>query len=362
MIKTILACLLLTGIISSVSAQSLDEKIAQMLIIGFRGTTLDTQNPIYNDIKNLKIGGVVLYDSDIAKGGGVRNIESPTQLAQLTASLQRLSSTPLFIAIDQEGGNVKRLKPENGFPDSKKAFELGKNNDLEQTFVEGNKIAATVKNAGVNFNFAPVVDVATNLRSPIIGSLWRSFSNDPEVVYQHSKEYVKAHRENKVVSTLKHFPGYGSATGTKHQGLIDVSKTWNELELLPYKKLLKDNLIDAVMVSHIYNSNWDTQYPASLSKKVVTDLLRNEIGFKGVIIGESPQDKAVMDMFGLEKAIEIQILAGVDMLQFANNRVYHDDIASKVISIVKKMIQDKKISEKRIDESYQRIMNLKKSL
>lgn len=359
--KLILCLVVMLGLNSVVNAQTIDEKIAQMVLIGFRGTSIDASDPIYSDIKNLKIGGVVLYDTDIAKGGS-RNIESPKQLLALDKSLQAISKTPLFIAIDQEGGNVKRLKPENGFPDTKRAFELGKMNDLEQTYAEGEKIALMLKSVDINFNFAPVTDVATNLRSPIIGTFFRSFSDNPEVVYEHSKEYVKAHRAHKIVSTLKHFPGYGSATGTKKDGFIDVSKTWDELELIPYIKLQKDGLIDAIMVSHIYNSQLDAVYPASLSKKVITDLLRHKMGFEGVIIGESPQDKAVMDHYGLEKAIEIQVLAGVDMVQFANNRVYHDDIAAKVISIVKKMIKDGKITEKRIDESYKRIMNLKKNL
>lgn len=359
--KFVLCLVMMMSLNSVLNAQTLDEKIAQMMIIGFRGTTLDSDNSIYGDIKNLKIGGVVLYDTDIAKSGS-RNIESPKQLLALTKSLQAISKTPLFIAIDQEGGNVKRLKPENGFPDTKKAFELGKINDLNQTFAEGEKIALMLESVGINFNFAPVTDVATNLRSPIIGTFFRSFSDDPEMVYLHSKEYVKAHRKHKIISTLKHFPGYGSATGAKKDGFIDVSKTWAELELIPYTKLEKDGLIDVIMVSHIYNSQLDAEYPASLSKKVITDFLRHKMGFEGVIIGESPQDKAVMDDYGLEKAIEIQVLAGVDMLQFANNRVYHENIASKVISIVKKMIKDGKISEKRIDESYKRIMNLKKSL
>jgi len=347
---------------SAFAFQTLEEKIGQMLIIGFRGTSIDATSPIYKDININKIGGVVLYDTDIAKGGSVRNIESKDQLNALTESLQKISASKLFIAIDQEGGRVRRLKPQNGFDETKSHLELGKKNDLKETYAEATKIAEMLESTGINMNFAPCTDVATNPRSPVIGSMYRSFSKEPETVYLHSKEFIKAHHAKKIISTVKHFPGYGSATGVKHNDVIDVSKTWNEVELEPYKKLIADNMIDALMVSHIYNSYLDAEYPASLSQKVVTDLLRNKLKYNGVIIGESPQATFIIDQYGLNKAIELQVLAGVDMLQFANNIVYDEEIASKAITVIANMVKTGKISEKRIDESYNRIMKLKKNL
>jgi len=362
--KKYLALVLLTLLISNslYAFQSLEEKIGQMLIIGFRGTTIDASSLIYKDITTNKIGGVVLYDTDIAKGGSLRNIESKDQLKALTTALQNSSATKLFIAIDQEGGRVRRLKPQNGFDETKSHLELGKKNNLKDTFNEATKIAEMLELTGINMNFAPCTDVATNPSSPVIGSMYRSFSKEPETVYLHSKEFIKAHHTKKIISTVKHFPGYGSATGVKHNGIIDVSKTWNEIELEPYKKLFADNLIDAIMVSHIYNSNLDVEYPASLSQKIVTDLLRKKLYYNGVIIGESPQSSFIIDQFGLNEAIELQVLAGVDILQFANNIIYDEAIASKAITIIASMVKSGKITEKRIDESYNRIMNLKKSL
>jgi beta-N-acetylhexosaminidase len=347
---------------SAFSFQTLEEKIGQMLIIGFRGTTIGESDAIYKDITINKIGGVVLYDTDIAKGGTVRNIESKAQLAALTESLKKISKTPLLIAIDQEGGRVRRLKPQNGFDETKSHLELGKINNLEQTYAEASKIASMLSSEGINLNFAPCTDVATNPRSPIIGTMYRSFSDNAETVYLHSKEFIKAHHDRKIISTIKHFPGYGSATGVKHNDVIDVSKTWNEVELEPYKKLISDKMVDAIMVSHIYNSYLDAEYPASLSEKVVTDLLRKKLKFDGVIIGESPQSTFIIDQYGLNKAIELQVLAGVDVLQFANNIVYDEAIASKAITVIANMVKNGKITEQRIDESYNRIMKLKKNL
>lgn len=359
-------CVALWGLLTIQSAlgQSLDDKIGQMLIIGFRGTEVTSQNPIYNDIKDLNIGGVVLYETDNTTNSNDRNIESKTQLGRLTSQLQQISSSPLIIAVDQEGGKIQRLKPSHGFESYPSHLELAKTGSPENTEEVAGRIGEELKESGINLNFGPVTDVMVNKNSMIISRMYRSFSNDPDMVYEHAKAYINGLHEQGVISVVKHFPGFGSETGKKYNGMYDISSTWSEKELEPYKQLFADNdvTVDAVMVSHVYNQNLDTSYPASLSEKVITDLLREELGYNGVIIGESPQAVFISEEYGLENAIRQQVKAGVDMLQFANNIVYDEDIAAKTIDIIKDMVESGEITEAQINASYERIQQMKSKL
>jgi beta-N-acetylhexosaminidase len=184
------------------------------------------------------------------------------------------------------------------------------------------------------------------------------------VVYEHAKAYIAGLHEAGVISSLKHFPGFGSETGKKHNGFFDISSSWSERELEPYKKLISDSSIevDAIMVSHVFLNKYDSEYPASLSKEIIQSVLRTKLNYQGVIIGESPQTKYVIENYGLEEGIRLQILAGVDIIQFANNLIYDEEIVPKTINIITKMINNKEISEKRIQDSYERIMKLKAKL
>lgn len=364
MSKLIIAITILVTVQSlSVNAQTLEEKVAQMLIIGFRGTSVQAYNPIYHDITRRNIGGVVLYENDNTTRNE-RNINSKEQLKTLTSSLQALSKRPLIIAIDQEGGRIQRLKAGQGFGTYPSHLELGKKNDAELTKKTAAEIGYELKEYGINWNFAPVTDVMINRSSMIISRMYRSFSDDPDDVYVMAKSYIQGLQSAGIISTIKHFPGFGSETGAKHNGIIDITKSWSETELEPYKKLFADKSVnvDAVMVSHVYNANLDPDYPASLSKAVITDLLRDELGFNGVILGESPQAIFIIDTYGLEQAIKQQVLAGVDMLQFANNLIYDENVAAKTIYIITEMVRTGEISEERIDASYQRILKLKKRI
>lgn len=355
-------CLLLAT--QLVQAQSLDEKIGQMLLVGFRGADVSKNPIIARDIQKNHLGGVVLYEKDNSTASPVRNIESKEQVLKLTTELQKLAKAPLFIAVDQEGGKVQRLDGKYGFKNHKSHLELGKKDNLDDTKATGKAIGSELKNVGINFNFAPSVDLVVNKQSLIVAKLFRSFSDNPETVYRHAKAYIQGLHESGVISSLKHFPGFGSETGKKHEGFFDISNSWSESELEPYKKLIedKDVDVDAIMVSHVFLNKYDTKYPASLSKTVITDVLRTKLGYDGVIIGESPQTKYVIENYGLEEGIRLQVLAGVDILQFANNLIYDEDIVPKTVQIIKKMVSSGEISEARIDKSYKRIMKLKAKL
>lgn len=339
---------------------SLEVKIGQMLMLGFQGATVGEDQSIIDALRDLHVGAVVLFDQDLStRRARPRNIVSPEQVAQLTADLQALATLPLLISIDQEGGVINRLKPAYGFPATLSHAALGERNDLEFTRAQAGVIAQALADAGINLNLAPVVDVRVNPNSPIIARVERSFSADPQVVATHAEAYIDAHHARGVKCTLKHFPGHGSALGDTHLGFTDVTNTWRETELIPYRELIGKGKADAVMTAHIFNSNLDPELPATLSPAIITGLLRQELGFDGVVISDDVQMRGITDLFKIEKAIELAIVAGVDMIAVANNLTYSGTIAERFVTTVRRMLDQGVIDEARIDQSFQRVLRLK---
>ena len=289
----------------------LDVKIGQMIMAGFRGYTLKEKNPIVDDLEERCLGGVVLFDYDVAWGKYKRNIRSPEQLAALDAELQAITPfPPLLISTDQEGGRINRLKPTYGFPPSYSQQYLGDLNDLAFTHACGETTAQTLQTAGINLNLAPVVDLNINPDNPIIGHYERSFSADPDIVTAHALEVIGAHHEFGVLTTLKHFPGHGSSTGDSHQGFVDVTNTWSEIELQPFGNIIQAGMCDVVMTAHIFNANLDAGYPATLSKPTITGLLREQLGWDGVVITDDMGMGAITQYYGFEAAAELAVEAG----------------------------------------------------
>jgi len=340
----------------------LDFKIGQMLKIGFRGMSVNESDHIQRDLQQYHLGGVVLFDYDVPNREPVRNIESESQLRKLVHQLKEMSTVPLLVTIDQEGGRVARLKPARGFPPTVSHQYLGNAGYEDTTRVYAGLIAMTLARNGINANLAPVVDVNINADNPIIGGIERSFSSDPEKVTKHAAWFIEMHHNLGLITTLKHFPGHGSSENDSHLGLVDVTGLWSEKELIPYQRLIDKGLADMIMTAHIFNSNWDPDYPATLSKNVITGILRKDLGFDGVVMSDDMQMEAIRSHYGLETAVKQAILAGVDILSFANNSVYDADIVPKVHGIIKSLVAEGIITESRIDESYARILKLKKEL
>jgi beta-N-acetylhexosaminidase len=348
--------------IQNLTAPTLDEKIGQMLMIGFRGSELSDDNHIIYDIKNLNIGGVVLYDFDLFSNGEMqRNITSPEQVKSLCTDLQTLNDSKLLISIDQEGGRVNRLKTTYGFPKVGVSTQyLGTLNNLDSTRYYANLTANLLKGLGINFNYAPVVDLNINPKSPAIGGIERSYSKDTKVVTEHATAVLDVYKKYGIIGCLKHFPGHGSAAADSHLGITDITKTWQESELIPYKNLIASGKVEMIMTAHVYNANLDT-FPATLSKTIINDILREQLGWQGIIISDDMHMGAIAQHYGLEIAIEKAINAGVDILMFSNNsRDFYDaKAATKAIAIIKKLLKEGKITEAQIDKSYQKIIKLK---
>ena len=337
-------------------------KAGQMLMIGFRGLAVDSQSPIMRDISKRKIGGVILFDYDVPSGTPVRNIRSPRQVKTLVSDLQKTASVPLFIAIDQEGGKVCRLKGKFGFPPSVSAQYLGSLNSVETTKRYADATAETLAGLGINLNFAPVVDLNVNPDNPVIGKLERSFSADPAIVTRHALAVIDSLHDQGVLSAIKHFPGHGSSLNDSHKGFVDITDTWSTEELKPFEAIVRSGRCDMVMTAHIFNGKLDSVWPATLSSRVMGGILRGNMRYAGVIISDDMQMNAIRQHYGLETAIERAILAGIDILVFANNSVFEENIASRAITIIEKLVREEKVPAGRIDESCARIMKLKEKL
>ncbi|MBU4269108.1 MAG: glycoside hydrolase family 3 protein [Acidobacteria bacterium] len=340
---------------------TLCEKIGQLLMIGFRGMEAGDRTFIIQDIRAGRIGGVVLFDRDLILKTGERNIRSPRQLKELIRSLQAAAAIPLLVAVDQEGGQVARLKKKHGFPATITAQSLGDLDDPGETRRQAESIAAVLAEAGINLNFAPLVDLNVNPTNPIIGRYQRSFSADPDTVSRHALAVIEAQSEHGVISCLKHFPGHGSSRQDSHLGFTDVSATWEPLELAPYRKLIAHGLADAVMTAHIFNRRLDPEFPATLSKKTILDLLRQELGFGGLVVSDDMDMKAISVEYSREKALELALNAGIDIILMANNLSYDESIAFKTQAIILNLLESGRVSEARIDEACRRVLNLKKA-
>lgn len=355
--------------------QSLRNKIGEMLIVGFCEDTFHENSEIAKNIEKNHIGGVILY-SGCGLGGKVHeNIKSPSQLRALISGLQvyalrnRLSDEgPLFIAIDQEGGWVSRLPREKGFIQQNiSARDLGVMNDVDKTYFYSVSLGEYLWGLGINLNFAPVVDLAVNYDN-FIFKRRRCFSGDAAGLYRHSSAFIKGMHQSRIITTLKHFPGHGSSAGDSHKGIVDVSNTWTKVELEPYVKFIDDGYCDMIMTAHVINRKLDEEgsvrnmlgeegpIPATLSKKMLTGLLRNQMGFQGVIVSDDMSMGGIADQYLFEDALKYSINAGVDVLILAN---HSDDRTVEAIDTIERLVKKGEISVERIDEAYGRILRLK---
>ncbi len=335
---------------------SLDIKIGQMLLIGFSGPQVDAH--VLEEVRKGKVGSVILFEKNIP----ARN--SFVALKKIIWTYQQAAPIPLFICIDQEGGRVNRLKDKYGFPRSITAEAMGKAGSLDSVRFYSEATAATLAGLGINMNFAPVVDLASNPDNPIIARYGRAFSSNEDSVSLLAAEFVKGHRKFNVLTSLKHFPGHGSSQHDTHLGIADVTNTWEERELSPYQDLIEGGYVDAVMSAHIVNRKLDaTGRPGTLSDEIINGILRKRLRFNGVIFTDDMQMHAITKHYGVADAIRLAILAGVDIMTFSNNISGSDERTVDVVhSIIRKLVTSGVISEERIDQSFDRIMKLKRQL
>ena len=339
---------------------SIEQLVGQLIIAGFRGTDALPGSPIAQYIHDYHLAGVILYDEDVRIGGfGSRNIQSSEQLKKLTEQLQSFFKDGLLISIDQEGGQVNRLKSEYGFPECPtwQHFGMLNNNLITQQFAE--TLSMTLHHAGINLNFAPVLDLDFG-KNTVIGNSGRANSSDPLTTINHAKILIQILKDNGIISCGKHFPGQGSASGDTHEGYTDISDSWTVKDLLPFDELIQSKELDMIMVSHTFDDKLDSEFPASLSNEIITGTLRNDLGFDGVVICDDPSMKSISTHYDLEQTFELMLNAGVDLFCLGNNLNYDPDFIPKSVSSMCHLVESGKITETRIQESIDRINSLKK--
>ncbi len=345
--KIILVFLLLT---SCSFALELDDKISQMIILGFNGNSVNSIGfkRILKDIENKKISGVILFS---------KNIKSKNDLIKMNEKILSASDITPFISIDNEGGAIQR----HNFYESLTAKEISKKDEIEIK-EEYSKMADLLSELKINLNFAPCVDLAINENS-IIAEKQRSYGLNPNEVAKIARIFISEHNKRKIATSIKHFPGHGSAKGDTHKGFVNSTDVFEKNELVPYQELKDLDEMNMVMVSHIYNKNIDKDFPASLSEKTVRELLINDIGFKGVIISDDYDMGAIKKNYSLRDIVVNSINSGVDIMLFSNNIGKNNvNISTDIHRIIKEEIKKGTIKQEDIDRAYKKILALKAHL
>lgn len=278
------------------------DKIGQLFMLGFMGTAVTPE--LADFITTYKPGGLILFR---------RNLDSVAQIVQLTNDLQQLSPhSPLLISIDQEGGRVSRLPA--GFTIFPPCALLGACGSYDLAYAAAAVTAAELRAVGINMNMAPVLDVHTNQANPIIGD--RAFGSDPLLVSRLGEATVKGLQDNHVVACGKHFPGHGDTSVDSHKELPLVTASrerLEEVELPPFRHACQQGLA-SLMTAHVLYPSLDSQYPATLSPSVLTDVLRQQMRFDGLVFTDDMEMQAIMDHYGIGEASVLAFQAGADVL------------------------------------------------
>jgi beta-N-acetylhexosaminidase len=292
-------------------------RLGDLLLVGFHGTTGEGNADLERLLCDSRAGGALLFG---------RNVVDASQVEQLTrwmtARARACAGRPIFIGTDAEGGRVMRLGASAGYTPTLSHHDLGDAADLALTELEARRIGGRLRDAGITWDLAPVVDVGYNPANPVIVATGRSFGADPARVTAHARAYITGMRAAGILTTLKHFPGHGSSFTDSHLGFVDVSDTARpELELAPYRALIAEGFVDSVMTAHVFNRRLDRHYPATLSRATVTGVLRDRLGWRGVVVSDDLRMGAIEQHYGLEEAVVLALTAGVDLLLIADDRL-----------------------------------------
>ena len=332
-----------------ISTMTLEEKVGQMMFYGVNGTNVDDK--VVNLFEDQHAGGIILYGHRNFWGSSLDN--NVKYVNSIKKANRQNSDIPLFIGFDEEGGSMSQLPQELMRTPSK--GELGNTNDSSLATGIGAGTAKKLKLLGINTDFGTVLDINTNKNNPIIGV--RSYGSTQEKVTEFGINELKAIQNEGVIPTVKHFPGHGDTEVDSHLGLPSLNHDLNRLkstELVPFQTAI-NNGVDMVMTAHIMLPQIDKEYPATMSKKILTDLLRDEMGYKGVIITDDLEMQAISKNWDLGEAAIKSVEAGADILLVCHTI----ENQQKVYNAVVQGVNDGKIDENRIDESVRRILRLK---
>lgn len=340
-------------------AQTLQQMAGQMIVTGFEGDGPGDSGvqAVVDDLSAGRLGGVMYLKKNVASLATVRAMNEQFRAAA--------SAIVPFITLDQEGGAVERLTKDVGFAEIANAATIAARNTPEAAEVIYARMAQGVAAEGFSVNFGPVADLNTNPDNQIIARFGRAFSADPDLVTVYDAAFIRAHRAAGLLTALKHFPGHGSSTADSHEGFVDITRTWALDELEPYRALIAENLVDMVMVGHLYHADYadgDGETPSSLSPRWIDGVLREELGFDGVVISDDLEMGAIREHFSLQETVTKAVRAGMDILLFSNTADYRPGLSGEVLAILLAEAARDPAFAARIEQSYERIVALKARL
>lgn len=359
-LRSVLAILILAFGAGGALAQapSLEQMAGQMIVVGFQGGNASQIAGLARMIGAGQIGGVMYLRT---------NVKSLANVKAMNAAFMKAGATlPPLIALDQEGGSIERLTKAVGFAEIPSAARVAATKSAGEAEALYAGLARRLAGLGFNVNFGPVADLNINPKNPIIAKYGRAFGRDGNAVSRYAAAFVAGHRKAGVLSALKHFPGHGSSTSDSHAGFVDITRTWSKAELGPYRALTDAGLIDMVMVGHLYHKSYDGggagKLPSSLSPDWLEGVLRQDIGFDGVVISDDMEMGAIRKLFPAREAIVRAVEAGVDILLFSNTAKYRAGLGREVRDILVQQAEVDPAFRARVEQSYARIVALKKRL
>jgi beta-N-acetylhexosaminidase len=337
----------------------LNPRLGELLLVGFHGTALQDNADLDRLLCETRVAGVILF---------ARNIVDAAQTARLTRELtaraRACTGRPLLVAVDAEGGRVMRLGPAAGWTATLSHQDLGQAGDLAQTELEARRIGGMLRDAGINWNLAPVIDVGYNPANPVIVGVGRSFGANPKLVAAQARAYITGMHAAGILTAVKHFPGHGSSVDDSHAGFVDVTDTARpDVELVPYRLLLSEGVVDAVMTAHVYNRHLDAWVPATLSRPTIDGVLRSQLGWRGVVVSDDMRMGAIEQHYGAGDAAVRALRAGVDLILIADDRLPGDRSASaETLKAIRRAVRRGRLPAGQVDEALARIATLRSRL
>jgi beta-N-acetylhexosaminidase len=337
----------------------LNPRLGELLLVGFHGTTLHDNPALDTLLCKTRVAGIILFARNVVDAEQTKRLTG-----DMTARALQCTGRALLVAVDAEGGGVMRLGPGAGWTATLSHQDLGQAGDLVQTELEARRIGGMLRDVGINWNLAPVVDVGYNPANPVIVGAGRSFGANPALVAVQARAYIAGMHAAGVLTAIKHFPGHGSSMADSHEGFVDVTETARpDVELLPYRVLLAEGLVDAVMTAHVYNRNIDTRVPATLSHSTIDGVLRKQLGWGGLVVSDDMRMGAIERHYGSGDAAVRALRAGVDLVLIADDRLPGGRSASaETLKDIRRAVRRGRLPAARVDEALARIAVLRSRL
>lgn len=334
-------------------ARDLDQLVGPLLMLGFAGSTAEAPDApfIARALSQGAIGGVCFLGHNTRSKAGVES------LTGLYRSAPR--KRPALIAVDQEGGAVQRLSPRSGYRDTPGAGAVAAANAPQAAAAIYESMARMVRGAGFNLNLAPVVDLGFEKRNPIIAKYGRAFGNDGATVARYAAAFCEGHRRAGLATCLKHFPGHGSTLIDSHKAPVDLTPTWRDDELEPYRQLSAQGLGDVVMSGHLSHERMGgRRLAATLSRVAVEDILRRQCGFRGVVMTDDVDMQAIRSEYAPAEAAVAALAAGNDLILMSNTAAPDNNLPKRVVSHVREALSAGTLTLSRLESAFERVDRL----